>query len=139
MSVHEQTRPADSRGFTLLETMIAAVLLLVVFFALAQTYTRGRTQVDYEEDRRVATEVAQMRLDGLRRDYRYDDLPALAGSDTTYVVGRRRYTVSHEVTPGSPEDQATTITITVSWVARVGGTDVSRTFSATTVLGRGMP
>jgi hypothetical protein len=119
--------------------MIAALLLIVVFFGLAQIYTRSRTQLDYEEDRRKATAVAQMRLDGIRRDYRYEDLASLDATDTTFVSDGWHYTVSHAVTAGSPEPHATAIDITVSWVAKVGEADVHRTLETSTILARGMP
>jgi len=123
----------------MIEILIAAFLIIIVFFGLTQYYTRGRTHLNYEEDRRKATAVAEDRIDGIRRDYRYDDLPGLDGSDTTYVVDDRSYTVSHVVTPNDPEDQATTLDLTVAWTAKVGGSDVSRSLNVTTILGRGMP
>jgi Tfp pilus assembly protein PilV len=126
-------------GFSLLEVLIAAFLLIIVFFGLAQIYTRSRTQLDYEEDRRKATAVAQMRLDGLRRDYRFDLLPALDGTDTTIVADDRDYTISHYIFPHMPDSHATKCSLTVAWTARVEGTDVERTLEATTILGRGMP
>jgi hypothetical protein len=110
-----------------------------VFFGLAQIYARGRTQLDYEEDRRKATAVAQAQLDGIRRDYRYDHLPTLAGTDTTYTVDNRQFTVSHNVTAGFPEDQATTVALTVTWSARVTSGLVDRTLNCTTILARGLP
>lgn len=132
-------RGVRGAGFTLLEVLVAAVILVLVFFGLAQVYARGRGQVDFEEDRRRATGIVQARLDGIRRDYRYDTLPGLQGVDTTYVVDSRSYRVSHEIAAGVPEGQATTVALTVTWNASVGGSDVPRSLSATTVLGRGMP
>ncbi len=126
-------------GFSLLEVMVSAVLLVIVFFGLAQFHARGRTQLDYEEDRRKATAVAQACLDGIRRDYRYDQLPALDATVQSLVVDSRTYTVTHGVSAASPEPQATTVTVVVRWVAKVADTDVTRTLSATTILGRGMP
>jgi type II secretory pathway pseudopilin PulG len=126
-------------GITMIEILIAAFLIIIVFFGLTQYYTRGRTHLNYEEDRRKATAVAEDRIDGIRRDFRYDDLSGLDGSDTTYVVDDRSYTVSHVVTPNDPEDQATTLDLTVAWTAKVGGSDVSRSLNVTTILGRGMP
>ena len=95
-------------GFSLLEVMIAAFLLIIVFFGLAQIYARSRTQLDYEEDRRKATAVAQARLDGLRRDYGFDLLPALDGTDTTIVSDSRDYIISHYIFPHMPDSHATT-------------------------------
>jgi Tfp pilus assembly protein PilV len=136
-------RPRES-GFALLEVFVAAILLIIVFLGLAQTYWRGRREIDYEEDRRKATAVLQARFDGIRRDYRYRDLPLLDSTrpvqtDTTYVVDGRNFIVSHSVTQGVPEPQATTLTFTVTWKARVGTTQINRSLSATSILGRGMP
>jgi Tfp pilus assembly protein PilV len=128
----------DRRGFSLLETLVAAFLLIFVFFGLAQIYYRGRVQLGFEEDRRKATAVAQARLDGIRRDFAYDDLPALAGTDTTYTVDNRTYTVSHAVAAETPEPKATTITLTVTWQAIVRGNPIDRTLVVTTILGRGL-
>lgn len=130
---------ARRAGFTLIEVMVAAFLVLIVFFGLAQFYARGRTQVDYEEDRRKATAVAQARLDGLRRDFRYEELAALDGTDTTYVVDGRNFVVSHVILADNPEEHATTCSLLVTWSARVGATTVDRTLEATTMLGRGLP
>jgi Tfp pilus assembly protein PilV len=130
----------DQRGLTLLEVLIAAILLIIIFFGLAQYYTRGRTHLNYEEDRRKATAVVQDRIDGIRRDYRYDDLfTSLNGRDTTYVVDQRTYTVKHEVLPNTPEDQATTLHLTIEWDVVVGENTFKRTHDVTTILGRGMP
>ena len=131
----------DQRGLTLVEVMVAAFVLILVFFALAQYYTRGRTHLNYEEDRRKATAVAQDRIDGIRRDYTYDDLITLDDTDTTYVVDDRTYDIHHEVWPGQPDPdiEATTIKLTIKWNAKVQGNDVERVHEVTTILGRGMP
>ncbi len=128
-----------SSGFSLLEVMIAAVLLVMVFFGLAQLYTRGRTQIDYEEDRRKATAVAQARLDGLRRDYTYDLLPPLNGTDTTFTVDNRGFRVHHVIRAEWPQVNATTESLVVSWTARTYGGPITRTLNTTTIVGRGMP
>lgn len=136
-SVSDRAWPAA--GFSLLEVLVAATLLMVVFFGLAQTHARARRQLDYEEDRRKASAVAQSRLDGLRRDYRYDDLVALDGVDTTYVVDDRSYRVALDVAVGTPESEATTLTATVAWTAKITGGEVDRSLSAVTILARGLP
>ena len=138
-------RRRAEEGFSLLEVLIAAFLLLIVFYGVTQYYVRGRTQIDYEENRRRATAIAQDRLDGIRRDYRYDHLITRARPwpDTTFVIvdsgASRSYRVSHEVTPGAPEPEATTLTVTVNWSEKVAGVDVPRSLQTTTMLARGMP
>lgn len=132
-------RRSCAEGVSLLEVMVAAFLLLVVLFGVAQVFLRGRVQIDYEEDRRKATAVAQARLDGIRRGLRYDDLPDLDGVDTTYIVDGRSFRVSHEIEPATPEDAATTVTLTVHWNAKVAGANVARSDTTTSILARGMP
>ena len=130
-------------GFSLLEVLIAAFLLLIVFYGVTQYYIRGRTQIDYEENRRRATAIAQARLDGIRRDYRYDDVITRAWPDTTYVIvdsgASRNFLVSHQVTPGTPEPEATTVVLTVNWTEKVSAATVNRSLQTTTILARGMP
>ncbi len=126
----------DSRGFTFMEVMVAASLLLVVFFALANVYMYGRRQTVYEEDRRRASAVAEARLEALRRDYVYDSLPGLDGTTTTSVVDGRTYTVKLAVTAESPQPSTTTVTDTVTWNATVGTTTVPRSLTCTTILAR---
>ncbi len=64
-------RPGES-GFSLIEVMVAAILVIIVMYGLMQFFVRGRIQVDYEEDRRKATAVAQERIEQLRRwDFAY--------------------------------------------------------------------
>src|SRR5512142_2627071 len=98
----------DGSGLTILEVLIAASLLLLVMFGLMQFYVRGRTQLDYEEDRRKATAVAQDRLDSLRRIMTYEVLSDMGDTqihnahlalidDTTYAVDGRDFTVHHTV------------------------------------------
>lgn len=124
----------------MLEVMVASLLLLIVLFGLAQFYTRGRTQVDYEEYRRKATAVSQTRMDALRRDFRYEDLPALDETDTTYVVDGRNYRVLHDVrSPIPPGSQSTEVILNVIWTTRVANATVPETLRTISFLGRGMP
>ncbi|MBM3285865.1 MAG: type II secretion system protein [Candidatus Eisenbacteria bacterium] len=132
-------RRAGEGGFSLVEIMIAASLLLIAFFGITRYFVGGRRQLDYEENRRRATTVAQMRLDGLRRDYSYDDLPLVHGVDTTFVLENRSYRVAHAVSADSPETGATRVRVAVSWREKVSGSDVTRSLETTTVFGRGLP
>lgn len=124
-------------GYTLLEVLLACFLLLGVVLAMASTYSRGRAQIDLEEDRRKATAVVQAQLDAVRRDRTYDSLPSLA--DTTYQVDGRTYTVTHVVTLDSPGPMVATVAVQVSWNARLpGGGQLNRSLSATTMLARSL-
>jgi len=51
MATNSQTlikRTRSRGGFSLVETLIAAVLLLIVFFMMAQAYMRGRVLLDHQ-------------------------------------------------------------------------------------------
>jgi len=126
-------RHLGQQGFTLLEVMIAALILIIVMYGVAQFYTRGRRQIDYEEERRKATAAAQFRLDELKT-FSYQLLPSYDGTDTTMVVDGRTYTVGLDVTPEDPNDHATTVVAEVEW--DLGLTGDTRTLEVTTIIGR---
>lgn len=127
------------RGFTIIEVMVAAVILLLAYFGAAQYASRSREQMDLEESRRTAVAIARARLENLRRGESFDTLPALADRDTVYVVDNRSYTVSHEVLTGVPETGAATVSVTVSWTKRVGAQMVPRALTLATIFGRSIP
>jgi len=129
-------RRRGSPGTSLLEIMVSAFLLIIVFFALADTYRRGHVQLGYEEDRRKATAVAQGRIDRIRDLYSYDDLASLA--DTNIVLEGHTYHVTHQVQAGTPEATATTLRVTVTWTERVAGANVTRSLETTTILARAL-
>lgn len=139
MKQERHTRTADQEGFSLVEVMVAAVVLMLVFFGVAQVVSLNRSQLLYEQDHRIATEVAQARLESLRKDYRHVDLATISGVDTTYVVDGRTFTVNHVIRPDTPEARATTVQVTVNWVAQLKGAGVNRSLSCTTILGRSTP
>ena len=127
-------------GFSIVEVVIAVLLLSLVFMGLSQTYSRGRRQINYEEDRRKATAITQGHFDGIRRDLTYEDLPSLDGTATTYVVDDRTFTITHAVTTATPEPLATTIDVSTAWIAQLpGGGTTTRTIVSTTIFARGMP
>ena len=140
MSGHACTteRRPGRDGFTILETMIAAVILLLLFFGLARVYAGGRVQMRLEDHRRQASAVIQSHLETLRRDTTYDNLPALDGDEVDYVVDGVTYTAATNITTATPESQATTIDVEVSWPERIGASTVTRTLNCTTILARGL-
>lgn len=130
---------AGEQGFTIIEVMVAAVILLLAYFGAAQYTSRSREQMDLEENRRTAGGIARARLEALRRSESFDTLPALADRDTVYVVENRSYTVSHNVLTGVPESDAATVSVTVSWTKRVGSQMVPRALTLATIFGRSIP
>ena len=129
-------RIAGRAGISLVEVMIASFLLLITFMGLATVYARGRSQMLLESDRRQATSILQSRLDSIRREITHDDLEDLHETVLTYEVDGRSYLIGHSISSGDPEPQASTITVTVAWNARVGNVNVPRTQTCTTILTR---
>jgi type II secretory pathway pseudopilin PulG len=129
----------SNAGFTFLEVLVAAIILVIVMFGLLQFGFRGRKQVDFEEDRRKATAAAQGRLDQAHRwSFAYlEELESNGGSDTTLVVDGRPYSVSLDVFPGG-NSHWKRVRAAVSWQAKpkYGGAAVTRSDTVTTHIGR---
>jgi type II secretory pathway pseudopilin PulG len=137
-AMHNPDRRTGRDGFTILETMIATIILLLLFFGLARVYAGGRVQMRLEDHRRQASAVIQSHLESMRRDTTYDNLPSLDGDEVDYAVGGITYTATTGVTAATPEPQATTIDVEVSWPEMIGMSTVTRTLSCTTILARGL-
>lgn len=135
---HKPDRRPGREGFTILETMIAAIILLLLFFGLARVYAGGRVQMRLEDHRRQASAVIQSHLETLRRDTTYDNLPGLDGDQVDYVVDGITYTAATAIAAATPEPQATTIDVEVSWPEKIGASTVTRTLTCTTILARGL-
>jgi Tfp pilus assembly protein PilV len=137
-------------GLTLLETLIAAVILLFVLLSMVSAYRLGRINIDREEVKRKATAVAQDRLETLKSRYAHnfdqdgwtDIWPSEI--DTTYVVDGTTFTVTSIVTSnvagGAEFGGRKTINLDVSWTAmRNNNTSVVRSIRATTDITRIIP
>ena len=142
-----QVRIRSEAGVTLLETLIAAVILLFVLLSMISGYTLGRINIDREEVKRKATAIAQDRLETVKSRYAHNtDFDGWAqiwpdGIDTTYVVDGTTFTVASTVTPstGSTRDDGSrkTINLDVRWTAKKNNnTAVVRTIRATTDITR---
>jgi Tfp pilus assembly protein PilV len=132
----------DQRGISLIEVLIAAVVLVIVMFWLTTYYVEGRKHLDYEEHRRKATALAQARLDQART-WSYDALLAGANSqasDTTMTVDGRDYTIKLMVSPG-PNPHSSTVKAVVEWEATLSYDSRNpfvRTDTTTTIIGRSL-
>lgn len=109
------------RGFTLIEVMIAMVVLVIVVTGVARFASQFSRAMTDSTLRLVATGVAMDRLEVVRSDPRYTSLVASygsgAGADTTGFPG---YPLMHRITEvvrdqsGSPPRDRTTITVRVT-------------------------
>jgi hypothetical protein len=131
----------NERGLTILEVLIAAVLLIIVLFWLTQFYVQGRKHIDYEEHRRKATAVAQAGLDGVR-EWPYDSLMVWVNSgtslDSTVVMDGRTYDL-HLLFAAGPNPNTSEVSAVVAWNAAVPyepGNAFVRRDTTTTLIGR---
>jgi prepilin-type N-terminal cleavage/methylation domain-containing protein len=146
------TRPRNATrsqaGFTLLETIIAALILVVLAAAIVSAGLKSRYQIDYEEVRRRAIAIGQERFETIRAQFRYDDIdPAVI--DTTITLDGATYDLDSHMTLGadsvlaapddSLEDYVKFVTNTVSWTARgASGQTVRRKVVMSTYFFRGL-
>jgi Tfp pilus assembly protein PilV len=137
-------------GLTLLETLIAAFILLFIVLSMVSAYNFGRLNLDREEVKRKATALAMDRLDTIKSRYarEVNDNNVLAWSnispgviDTTYTVDGTTFTltsaVTTEIANDPPASRWKKIVATVSWTARKNdNTAVTRNIAAATTVCR---
>lgn len=127
-------RSSDRDGFTLIEIMIAMVILVIVATSMARFAGTFSRSMATSTVRVIATGVATGRLELIRADPRYSRLVNLynsgAGADTTgfpqYPSMRRVTRVVRDTTAGRDR---TTVTVRV-WDPRV----LKDTISVTAVI-----
>lgn len=111
----------DRRGFTLIETMVALVVLTIIVMGLARFMGSFLHAESTSGIRLVATSVASEQLALIRADPRYTQLTTLYGTgaaaDTTGFPGypqmQRRTTIARDQS-ATPARDFTTITISVT-------------------------
>jgi hypothetical protein len=137
-------------GLTLLETLIAAFILLFMLLSMVSAYNFGRLNLDREEVKRKATALALDRLEQVKARYARErlDQPQFAWEegiepamiDTTYVVDGTTFILTSVITcPLAPCDDGTlkNVEVTVSWTAKKNNnTAVTRTVAASTSIAR---
>lgn len=108
-------------GFTLVEMLIAMVVLTIVLAGLGRFMGAFQHDTTRARIRLVATAVAHERLELVRADPRYDQLRATyqlgAGGDTTGFPGfpqMRRRTLVVRDQSGTPPRDLTTVTVVVT-------------------------
>jgi len=136
--MHELGHGDRQDGFTLVEVMVASVVLLTAFFGIARYAAGSRTQLSLEEGRRHAVAVAQGRLEAIKRGESFDTLASLTARDTVYNVDGRLFAVAHAIALNTPEEHAATVGVTVSWSELVGGAATPRSVGLTTIVSRSL-
>jgi len=89
---------SDSRsGFTLIELVVALVILSVAILGLGSTTASLVRSVAEEEIRFAATQVVEDRISEIRMDPRYGGLETLYQGDETDLAGMNGFTRTTEV------------------------------------------
>jgi Tfp pilus assembly protein PilV len=108
----------DERGLTLLETLIAAVLVIILVTGMATFVGRGRASILEEGHKRSAVELAQGELERLEKL-----APNMITAVTRdAVVDNLTYHLVTTVTPDVPAAGMKAVRATVSWTLRPGKT-----------------
>ncbi|MFB1502150.1 MAG: prepilin-type N-terminal cleavage/methylation domain-containing protein [Thiocapsa sp. C3-sup] len=115
--MHSRSRSARTHGFTLVEALIALVVLSLGLFGLMQIQMRVMAGASDTKARTTAINLAQQKLEELRAgDYHHDDLeqgthndsiPAAEGGTSDFS---REWIVTDHSSPTYKE-----ISITLSW------------------------
>jgi type II secretory pathway pseudopilin PulG len=153
-STTENVNPrAGERGFTLIETAIALVVMMIVGLGAAALFFFASNYNSGASDRQLAMGVAQKRMEWLRDipftsttrtlAYAQGGLAATGanGVTETFENGSRRYTVVTTITDlasdagGRPTLKQITLRVTPQGPASTLGTVTLTSIRATTVLG----
>ena len=120
--LNDQQRKRESRrselGFTLMETTIALVILMVVGLGAASLFVYAASNTSTANDRQLAMAVAQQRIEALRAVLFTDPtLAATAGTDTNVTSAGRTYGVrtiitDSNVVSGQPTRKTITVRVT---------------------------
>lgn len=114
--MRRQSRPVRNRGFTLIEALIALVILSFGLFGLMQLQTRVMAGTSVSKTQTIAANLAQQKLEELRAtpyaDIDGDNgepevIPAGEGGTTTFT---RRWSVTEETSPTYKR-----VSVTTSW------------------------
>ncbi len=137
---------SNQRGLTLLEVMIAALVLLFVLLSMVSGYMLGRVNLDREEVKRRAIGLAQDRLETVRArsiaSVAAWELVVPARIDTTYVLDGTTFRLTSTVDDSLPTTPTTkpvrkTVTVNVGWtIIKKDASTVARSIRSSTVMSK---
>lgn len=111
------------RGFTLLETSIAMVIMMVSVLASASLFAYSIKNNSGANDRELAMAVAQQQMEQLRNvGFTDASLTATTGTTSTVIRASRSYTVVKTVTDSHTIDGLPTLKTIAIRVTPVGST-----------------
>jgi len=118
----------SSRGFTVIDVIIAAFLLAAGLVATAQLVVMATGQVSLSRQQSDGARVAAQTIEQYRDVYFYT---LGAGTYTSsQLVGATIYTVTTVVTADTPQVGLKTVAVTVTWSGGSGG----KSYATSTIL-----
>ena len=130
---------SSERGFTLIETSIAMVVMMIAVLASASIFAYSIKNNSGASDRELAMAVAQQKVEQLRNALFTDAaLDATVGTTTTITRAGRNYTVLTTITDSNTingQPTLKTITVRVTPTGSALGTVTVRTVRVTQMDG----
>jgi type IV pilus assembly protein PilV len=111
----------DSRGFTLIEIVVAIVMLAFGVLASASLTAALMASNRGVTNRTRANETLRLKVEELQSE-RY---PEITNGNDTATVGGVTFNRSWTVTANSPVTNSKTVTLTVTWTDRQGNHSLS--------------
>lgn len=124
-------------GFTLMETTIALLILMVVGLGAASLFFYAATNTSTASDRQLAMAVAQQRIEEMRAVL-FTDLTATAGTATNVTSAGRPYLVNTVITDstvvaGKPTLKTITVRVTPQGAGPGWSRNVASLFGSVTI------
>ena len=133
---------AGEAGFSLLETVIALVLMAIVGLGVASAFYYSMQNTDSAGNRELAMAIAQQKMEELRSvDMSDSSLGATAGTSTTITRSGRQYTVltaiaDSNVVNGDPTVKTITVRVTPNSDTASWARNLTSIFGSVTLVSR---
>jgi prepilin-type N-terminal cleavage/methylation domain-containing protein len=131
MKMKRRKHLSNSQGFTLLETSVAMVVMLIAVLGSVSVFVYSIRNNSGASDRELAMAVAQQKLEQLRSvSFTDSSLNATTGTSTSIVRAGRTYTVVTKVTHSNTVNGQPTVK-TIEVQATPEGTSLGTVFLST--------
>jgi type II secretory pathway pseudopilin PulG len=130
----------NERGFTLMETVIAFVILMIVSLGAASLFAYAASNTSTANDRQQAMAVGQQRIEELRAVLFTDaSLTATTGTDTNVTSAGRPYSVTTVITDsnvvgGQPTLKTISVRVVPLGAGPVWARNITSLFGSVTLI-----